>query len=80
MMITISVILNLIQNQADSDFRQNDSYGQPAIIKQNFSPIFNFLISAPPGRGEFLISNFHLSFSYLILNTRYRIQFLPFAF
>jgi len=45
--------------KADSGFRQNDSYDQPVIMKQNFSPISNFLISAPPGRGEFPISIYH---------------------
>jgi len=63
MTATISVILNLIQNQLDpvrqlAD-RQDDSYGQPAIMKQNFFLIFNFLISAPTRRGEFPISIYH---------------------
>ena len=35
---TISVILNLIQNQLDPDFRQDDSYGDdlaPQLADQN---------------------------------------------
>jgi hypothetical protein len=31
MTATISVILNLIQNQPDPDFRQDDSYGDDSV-------------------------------------------------
>ncbi|HRR05416.1 MAG TPA: hypothetical protein P5325_01265, partial [Candidatus Woesebacteria bacterium] len=31
MTVTISVILNLIQNQLDPDFRQDDSYGDDSV-------------------------------------------------
>jgi hypothetical protein len=31
MTATISVILNLIQNQLDPDFRQDDSYGNNSV-------------------------------------------------
>ncbi len=50
MTAAISVILNLIQNQLDPDFRQDDSYGDDSVrqpaekskIKNFFALLFNF--------------------------------------